>query len=601
MSNSNLATETSRKLALRYFQEILSAGKLDVIEEIMAPDVIFHIPTIPGGVKGSAAYRNFVIGLRSAFPHGVFTPVRHIAEGEKAGVLWTFRGTSEGAFLGIPPTGKVVTDYGIDILHFSGGKITEIWANEDAMGLLQQLGAIPSSAPHSDANVPGPAPTGLPGPGGVQANKQIVDRYFSEIMNAARLDAAVQELIATDCVFTIPTLPQPFDGPEGYRQLVLLLRKAFPDLEFTSLDMLAEGDVVVDRWLATGTSLGEFNGAQPTGKRFVIQGIGWYRLKDGKFLENRVNEDTIGLLTQIGALPGPDSANVTLARRFWNEIWNQGKFDVIVDIVAPEFVLYLPAQEMRGPDGLKLWASLIRGGLPDVNFTIEQIVDGGSTVATRWTATGTHTGNLLGYPPTGRSVRMSGISIFTFANGKIVEDRAAEDAYGLLTQIGAVPPPPAPGMPDALFVLPNEGKSITSLDSTLTIKCGAKETFGTWALTHLTVPPHFVQQAPPPHFHTRDEEAFYILDGTITFWINGQDRLAPKGTFVKMPRYLLHKFSNPSDTPAAMLVIGAPAGVETFLWEIYELFAKTSTPEIGQIVEIFARYGLVIPPPPHQP
>lgn len=135
-----------------------------------------------------------------------------------------------------------------------------------------------------------------------ETNKALVRRYFDEIMNGNN-PRAIDELIALDCVFTIPTLPAPFYGPAGYRDLVNLLRTAFPDLLFKVEDEMADGDIVVDRWSATGTSKGPFNGNPPTGKTFEIEGIGWYRLKDGKFVENRVNEDTLGLLTQIGAIP----------------------------------------------------------------------------------------------------------------------------------------------------------------------------------------------------------------------------------------------------------------------------------------------------------
>jgi steroid delta-isomerase-like uncharacterized protein len=133
-------------------------------------------------------------------------------------------------------------------------------------------------------------------------NKALVRRYFDEIMNGGN-PAAVDELIAPNCVFTIPTLPEPFYGPAGYRKLVDLLRSAFPDLLFKVEDEVADGDVVVDRWSATGTSKGPFQGSPPNGKQFQIEGIGWYRLQNGQFIENRVNEDTLGLLTQIGAIP----------------------------------------------------------------------------------------------------------------------------------------------------------------------------------------------------------------------------------------------------------------------------------------------------------
>jgi steroid delta-isomerase-like uncharacterized protein len=296
--------DNGRQLELRYFNEILTAGALDVVDQIMTSDVVFNIPTIPGGVKGREGYKSFLHGLRNAFPDAVFSPVRTIAEGEKAAVMWTFRGTHKGEFLGVAPTGKVVTDYGIDILHFANGKISEIWANEDALGLMQQLGAIPSSGSAGQANLPAPAPQAI-GAGNVEQNKESVERYFREIMNSNQPDVAINALIAPDCVFTIPTLPEPFYGPDGYRKLVQLLRTAFPDLAFTSLDVVAEGDTIAERWSATGTSQGEFAGAPPTGKRFMIEGIGWYRLSGGKFVENRVNEDSLGLLQQIGALPTP--------------------------------------------------------------------------------------------------------------------------------------------------------------------------------------------------------------------------------------------------------------------------------------------------------
>jgi steroid delta-isomerase-like uncharacterized protein len=146
-----------------------------------------------------------------------------------------------------------------------------------------------------------------------ETNTALVRRYFDEIMNKGNRDA-IHELIAPDCIFTIPTLPDPFHGPDGYENLVRLLRTAFPDLLFKIEDELAEGDTVVDRWTATGTSRGPFNGKPPTGRTFLIEGTGWYRLKDGQFVENRLNEDTLGLLTQIGSIPAPGASDSNGAR-----------------------------------------------------------------------------------------------------------------------------------------------------------------------------------------------------------------------------------------------------------------------------------------------
>jgi steroid delta-isomerase-like uncharacterized protein len=139
-------------------------------------------------------------------------------------------------------------------------------------------------------------------------------------------------------------------------------------------------------------------------------------------------------------------ANKALVRRFWEQVWNQGDLLAIDEMVAPEFVKYVPGRPMRGIQALKDWIAMSRTGAPDLRFTIEQEVAEGDAVATRWSARGTHSGPLLGIPATGKVVTMSGINIFRIANGKITEDRTAEDTLGLLQQLGVIPPMgPPPG------------------------------------------------------------------------------------------------------------------------------------------------------------
>ncbi len=137
-----MSKEQNKEIVKRYFDEVLTAGNLAAIDELMRADLVFRIPTIPGGVRGIPAYKQFVQGLRAAFPDAVFAIESQIAEDDRAAARWTFKGTQRGEFLGVAPTNKSVTDYGIDIFHIAGGKITDIWANENAYGLLTQLGAI---------------------------------------------------------------------------------------------------------------------------------------------------------------------------------------------------------------------------------------------------------------------------------------------------------------------------------------------------------------------------------------------------------------------------------------------------------------------------
>jgi steroid delta-isomerase-like uncharacterized protein len=293
--------------------------------------------------------------------------------------------------------------------------------------------------------------------------------------------------------------------------------------------------------------------------------------------------------------------NRQLVDRFWAEIWNQGKLDVADQVVSADLLLSLPGRELRGPAGLKEWVATIRGGLPDVHFTIAQTLVDGDEVAVRWNAAGTHTGPLLGIVPTGKRITMTGITMFRIVDGKIAEEYASDDMLGLLQQLGVLPPLPptdsAPGNsvnPRPLVLMPGEGHTITARNSTLTVKVFGKDTGFAWSLSHLDVPADFVSAAPPPHYHTREEESFYILEGTITFQIGDENVRAPAGSFIKSPRNIIHRFSKPDPVPASLLVIGSPSGIEDYLVEVYELLSRPGPVNTDMMAAIFEKYGLVI-------
>jgi steroid delta-isomerase-like uncharacterized protein len=82
--------------------------------------------------------------MRAAFPDTRMTIEDEIAEGDKVVIRWTIRGTHKGEYMGIAPTGKEVTVTGISVYRIERGKIVEDWSNNDMLGMLQQLGAIPS-------------------------------------------------------------------------------------------------------------------------------------------------------------------------------------------------------------------------------------------------------------------------------------------------------------------------------------------------------------------------------------------------------------------------------------------------------------------------
>lgn len=125
------------------------------------------------------------------------------------------------------------------------------------------------------------------------------------------------------------------------------------------------------------------------------------------------------------------------------EVFSTGDLSVLDEIVAPGFVGHDVAQPepIRGPEGLKQSVALYRSAFPDLQVTVDQQIAEGDTVATRWTARGTHEGELMGVAPTGKQATVTGVSIERVVGGKIVEDRTNWDALGLLQQLGAVSAP----------------------------------------------------------------------------------------------------------------------------------------------------------------
>jgi steroid delta-isomerase-like uncharacterized protein len=133
-----------------------------------------------------------------------------------------------------------------------------------------------------------------------------------------------------------------------------------------------------------------------------------------------------------------------LARRFFEEAFNEGRLEVLDSVVSDDYRSHDPQDPLpalQGPAAARATVEHYRAAFPDVRFTIEDVVDQRDRVAIRWTATGTHRGELNGLAPTDRSVTVSGITIQRMAGGRVTEAWTSWDTLGLLQQIGAAPSP----------------------------------------------------------------------------------------------------------------------------------------------------------------
>ena len=131
--------------------------------------------------------------------------------------------------------------------------------------------------------------------------------------------------------------------------------------------------------------------------------------------------------------------NKEIVRRVAVEPW-EGNLGVIDELIASDYVVHDPAQpEARGPEGVKEFVRTYLTGFPDGRITVDDQLAEGDLVATRWTGRGTQNGELMGIPPTGKQVTVSGLTISRVKDGKIVEEWSNWDTLGMLRQLGVVP------------------------------------------------------------------------------------------------------------------------------------------------------------------
>src|SRR5580658_5659702 len=134
-------------------------------------------------------------------------------------------------------------------------------------------------------------------------NNKLTMQRFTEFINTASEKLAA-ELISPDAIFHVPGRSEPMRGPAGYLAIIGMMRGSFPDIQWTLEEMIAEGDKVAARFIMRGRHRGTFFGVPPTGKPIEVQAMNIYRLSDGQFVEEHGQPDMLGLLQQIGAVPG---------------------------------------------------------------------------------------------------------------------------------------------------------------------------------------------------------------------------------------------------------------------------------------------------------
>ena len=120
--------------------EAINSGNFERLRQLVTPTVVEHDPA-PGQKPGAQGYIDFFTELKAAFPDLQASPEHITADDDTVALAYTMRGTHQGPFLGIEPTGKRIEARGVQIARFEDGRMVERWGSSDQLGILKQLGA----------------------------------------------------------------------------------------------------------------------------------------------------------------------------------------------------------------------------------------------------------------------------------------------------------------------------------------------------------------------------------------------------------------------------------------------------------------------------
>lgn len=288
--------EANKAVARRYFYEVFNKADMETLEAICSPDFVFYLPTHTEPFKGVDGYKGLVQMLVGCFPDIHFAVEDMISEGDMVLTRWTARGTHTGipfpTVLGdVPAVGNPFEIEGMTWHKIVDGKIAEVFANEDGLGLVTQLGR---------ALFPGTAPM-IPKPTPVETCKAVAKRYYDELLNQKKA-THLEDILTPDFVLHLPTLKDPVRGIAAMKHYLADLHKAFPDIHYTVDREIVDDKEVAVRYSMTGTHKGEFMGIAATGKAVKDAGNDIFHFDDGKISAIWGSNDAMGVLHQLGAI-----------------------------------------------------------------------------------------------------------------------------------------------------------------------------------------------------------------------------------------------------------------------------------------------------------
>jgi steroid delta-isomerase-like uncharacterized protein len=283
-----------------------NAGDADALGALLAPDYRHHGALVTE--QDRSLHQERLRINREAFPDGQYELADIFAQGDLVAIRHIFTGTLQGPYAGVEPAGQPVAVRGVHIHRVACGQIVETWNSGDALGLLRQIGALPSPGlsprtPLGEAATPYAAsPTaGACPPGTAEESAAIGRRWTEDALDDRNLDL-LDEFVAQDLVHHAGLFADEI-GRDALKEDLAALLAAFPDSRFSADVVVATDDKAAVRWTGRGTHEGELQGLAPTGLPVVFTGINVYRIECDQIVEGWSEPDALGLLRQLGVVP----------------------------------------------------------------------------------------------------------------------------------------------------------------------------------------------------------------------------------------------------------------------------------------------------------
>jgi steroid delta-isomerase-like uncharacterized protein len=305
--------------------------------------------------------------------------------------------------------------------------------------------------------------------------------------------------------------------------------------------------------------------------------------------------------------------NVTLVQQFFEEVWNKGNLSLVDELLAQDYEDHnQPPGAARGHKGYKATVSMFRSGFPDIQFTLDQVLAEGDRLAIRLTGHGTHKGNFMGIPATGKQVSFGGMTFLRMQDGKVAERWGISDIPGLMQQLGVGPgqPPPPVARPRSpydhvSYMGPQDSKSTTRVLGVSNLcKATKDDTRGIYSFFVSTVPPG---EGVPIHTHLKEDEAYYLLDGEWEIYdlTNKETLTLGADTYIYVPMGINHGFKNIGDKAARMVLMITPGGLEGFFEGIGQIVddpnnpppPPSGPPDFAKAAQVAAKYNITFIPP----